>query len=242
MCLTRPVCSDATAGNDAPTPVPNCWETRQAQITLRRRIQSLLLCQLISACLRGVARGGQEAREDHLCGKLMLSMCGTRDAASNWHAAYTKTLIDAGFIQGVANPCLYRKGESSLLVHGDDFAAAGPEEKLQEVKEILENEYKIKTEVLGGGPNDSVEIRFLNRVVRWDAKFGLKLEADPRHAEAVIRELGIEDAKSTATPECKAVVKKEEEADDAEEELGPSEAKAYRACAARLDYLARPVQ
>ncbi len=39
---------------------------------------------------------------------------------------------------------------------------------------------------LGGGKGELRELRVLNRVIRWTAA-GLKYEADPRHAEIVVR-------------------------------------------------------
>ena len=41
------------------------------------------------------------------CGKLRVSMYGTRDAALNWSLEYSNTLKASGYKQGVANPCLF---------------------------------------------------------------------------------------------------------------------------------------
>ena len=38
-----------------------------------------------------------EEGDDSRCGRLNLSMYGTRDAAQNWEAAYTRTMQAAGF-------------------------------------------------------------------------------------------------------------------------------------------------
>ena len=40
---------------------------------------------------------------------------------------------------------------------------------------------------------------FLNRIVRCDGS-GWSLEADPRHAELVIEQLGVSDLRAAATP------------------------------------------
>ena len=42
------------------------------------------------------------------CGELAFSMYGTRDAALNWAEEYSSKLLSAGFIRGVANPCLFK--------------------------------------------------------------------------------------------------------------------------------------
>ena len=39
----------------------------------------------------------EEDAEPGMCGKLQMSMCGTRDAAKNWEAEYQKTMAELGF-------------------------------------------------------------------------------------------------------------------------------------------------
>ena len=51
----------------------------------------------------------------------------------------------------------------------------------------------MKVECLGDGKGCTHEIRVLNKVLRH-TKEGIEMEADPRHAEMVIRELGLEQA------------------------------------------------
>eukprot|EP00969_Alexandrium_andersonii_P087899 3877494-Alexandrium_andersonii.AAC.1 len=41
---------------------------------------------------------------------------------------------------------------------------------------------------LGGGPSDLQEVELLNRIIRWTPS-GLLFEADPRHAEQLLRDL-----------------------------------------------------
>ncbi len=201
----------------------------------------------------------REAGDEECCGKLRVSMYGTRDAALNWATEYGETLKAAGFKQGVACPCIFRHEvkEVVIMVHGDDFVAVGEGEQLQDTKRVLEDKYKIKVETLGRDKNESKEIRVLNKVIRLTEQ-GLELEADPRHAELVVRALGLEDAKPSPTPGTKIAKKKrspqdatetDSEAEEAEEEEGAvrgedgdemtqSDAKEYRAIVARLNYIA----
>ena len=76
------------------------------------------------------------------------------------------------------------------MVHGDDFVAVGRKAATDKLKKTLEDAYKVKCEVLGSGNDELSEIRVLNRVITRDAQ-GLTLEADPRHAEIVLRDLGL---------------------------------------------------
>ena len=74
---------------------------------------------------------GDECR----CVKLMMSMYGTRDAALNWTLENCDTLQAVGYVQGKANPCLFYHAELnvSVMVHGDDFVAVGPDQHLDNI-------------------------------------------------------------------------------------------------------------
>ena len=98
----------------------------------------------------------------------------------------------------------------------------------------LSNKYKVKTEVLGGDPGDAQEVRVLNRVVQWTSR-GVALEADPRHAEAIVREFGFE--KAAATPGDKEQFKKDLANSEAIP-LQPEDATRFRGAVARLNYMA----
>ena len=80
--------------------------------------------------------------------------------------------------------------------------AVGPDQRLDNIKTTLSDKYKIKVEQLGHGKDQMAEIRILNKVVRmtWE---GIELEADPRHAELVIKELGLENARPFLVPGAK---------------------------------------
>ena len=202
--------------------------------------------------------------DEEMCGRLRVSMYGTRDAALNWAAEYGETLKEAGYKQGVSNPCLFwhQDKDVTIMVHGDDFVAIGNEENLKETKETLNRKYKIKVETLGAGKEDAKEIRVLNKVIRLTQE-GLELEADPRHAEIVIRDLGLEEAKPSPTPGVKQGTQRRngrkedvEEGEEEPEEAGvsvvdewqdreggdsvmtPADARKYRAIVARLNYIA----
>ena len=141
------------------------------------------------------------AGEQGTVGKLMMSMYGTRDAAQNWSEEYSSTLAKAGYLRGKANPCLFHSPveKCGVMVHGDDFVAVGNKKSTDHLKTILESAYKIKCEILGGGKDEKKEIRVLNRVIRR-SELGYTLEADPRHAEIVVKDLKLEHAKPSRLP------------------------------------------
>ena len=74
-----------------------------------------------------------------MCGLLLKSLQGRRDAAQNWEAAYSKVLVSNGFTQGKSTPCLfYHQGKNiRLVVHGDDFTALGHDKELDWLRDII---------------------------------------------------------------------------------------------------------
>ena len=108
--------------------------------------------------------------EDQLpgyCGKLLMSLYGTRDAAQNWEFEYAEFLKDCGFAVGQAVTCLFHHAQRDirLAVHGDDFTVLGPESRLNWFREQIAKKFEVK---LRGRDNDDKSIRLLNRVFEWN--------------------------------------------------------------------------
>ena len=120
------------------------------------------------------------------------------------------------------------------MVHGDDFVAVGPDQHLQEARNTLESKYKLKVQVLGREEGQSSELRILNKVVRVTSA-GIELEADPRHAELIIWQLGLGDARIVTILGAKEEGRTQE---DSEQKLKETDATRYGAIVARCNYLA----
>ena len=101
--------------------------------------------------------------DGNIVGKLLFSMCGTRDAGQNWAKEYSSTLCAAGYERGIANPCLFSSvtDKVSLMVHGDDFVAVGPPEGIAKLNAAFEKAYKVKTQIMGNGEHGDKELRVL---------------------------------------------------------------------------------
>ena len=140
-------------------------------------------------------------QEPGVVGRLVMSMYGTRDAACNWSEEYSSKLVEAGYIRGISNPCLFHHPKSGvgIMVHGDDFVAVGNKQGTNELKKVLEHAYKIKAEILGNGIGEVSEVRILNRIIRR-SESGICLEADPRHVELAAKTLGLATAKGARLP------------------------------------------
>ena len=171
-----------------------------------------------------------------LVGKLNLCLYGTRDAASNWQETLSSHLVDNEFTRGVGFPSVFRHDSKDIwtLVHGDDYLSCGPPDSLDWLEKTPTQQYEIKTTRVGHGQKASKEGQILNRVVRATDK-GYEMEADPRHAELIIEQLDLTNAKGVSSPGT------DEPSADIEEEPEPLEteqASAFRAIAARCNYLA----
>ena len=73
------------------------------------------------------------------CALLRRHMYGTRRAAEGWQDEYSGSLVEIGFTQGSASPCVFHHESRGIVVsvHGDDFTAAGPKTSLR--KGLLAN-------------------------------------------------------------------------------------------------------
>ena len=136
-----------------------------------------------------------------MCGKLNKSMYGTRDAAQNWEREYESAFLNLGFSQGKSSPCLFylKERDIRVVVHGDDMTCLGDSNSLHWLAEELKKVYELKVRaILGPDPRDDKQVRILNRIVSW-YESGIQYEPDQR-VEIVIKALGLEKAKSVATP------------------------------------------
>ena len=79
-------------------------------------------------------------------------------------------------------------------------------------------------------PNICHQISVLNRLISW-TEHGIELEADPRHVELVLEQLGLRTAASVTTPLVKS------KGDEEESPLTDQEAGYYRSIAMRIGYL-----
>ena len=177
-----------------------------------------------------------EDAEEGMGGKLNRSMYGTRDAAANWEDKYSSHLMAMGFSRGKSSPCTLFHPHRGVrcVVHGDDFTFLGCEDDLKWCTQMMEDEYEIKVRgLLGPDRHDEKKMTILNRCIEGK-KNEIWYEADPRHAEIIIRELGLKDKRSVVTPGIKMTINEDEDA-----HLDPSSATRYRQLIARCNFIAQ---
>ena len=73
-----------------------------------------------------------EDGEIGMCGPLLQSMYGTRDAAQNWGETYTNFMGEIGVIKGKGSSGVFYHPVRDLLcvIHGDDFTILGWQNQL----------------------------------------------------------------------------------------------------------------
>ena len=180
-----------------------------------------------------------EVEEDE-CGTLIYWLYGCRRAGQAWEDHYAKVLMDEGFRRAASSPVVFHHKERDVLVvvHGDDFVINGVDGELDKMLVLFRENFEIKDRGrLGGGRADVQEIDILGRIVRRH-DWGVSWEADDRHRQIVLDYFGLDEGS-------KALVKngyKEDAKAEGESEsvgLGPEECRAYRALAARVNYIAQ---
>lgn len=152
-------------------------------------------------------------------------MPGMQDAGRSWsdHQADVYT-NGGGFERCPLDSQMYRKQDPKIRmeVHGDDGAAvtdnkAGANWHMQ----FMTSHIDCSGKVMGLGPGESREERFLKKTIRVDEN-GWELEADPKHINNLLKMHGLEGqgAKGCATPWDKEVDKMR----DGDDELNEADA------------------
>ena len=177
------------------------------------------------------------------CGLLLKSMYGTQDASAIWQRHYSSILESAGFARGRSNGAVFYKesGDIRVLVHGDDFLVLAKQEEIESFEGLLKGHYEYKrTFCIGFEEGDQSSGVFLNRVISVDNNQGRRvmIEPDSRHAQLLVRELGLEGSKGLDTPiEHRSV--EQQLRDHESPSLAEGQAKTYRSCCMRVAYLAQ---
>ena len=172
-----------------------------------------------------------------IIGKLVLAMYGTQDGAKNWQETLSQHLSDLGFVRRICFSSVFHHIEKGLCttVHGDDYMSAGPASRLDWLEAELAKKYQIKTQRIGKARH--AEGQVLNGVVRWSQE-GWSVEADPRHVELILENIGLTEGKGVVTPSVKDERPESAGCEDDDIELGPRESTQFRGIAARANYLA----
>ena len=146
-----------------------------------------------------------EDDEPGMCAKLVMSMYGTRAAATNWEYFSRSVMVNLGFTPGKYSPCLFLHEQRRLraFIHGDDFVLAGTDQHLLWFEVEAKKHILLKrVAFFGPDPIDDKEMRVLNRILHWDVETdAIEWEGDPRHSDITISQMGLsQGSKGVSTP------------------------------------------
>ena len=128
-------------------------------------------------------------------------------------------------------PILAPVKDISTLIHGDDFVSPGTGNALAWLEKIIKAAFEITSTVIGPEDGDKKQVKVFNRTVTYTIS-DIEYEPDPRHAELIVGDLGLENCNSVATPSENEEIKEGES-----EELCEEESSRYKSTDTRANYL-----
>ncbi|CAK0894978.1 unnamed protein product, partial [Prorocentrum cordatum] len=176
-------------------------------------------------------------KEGHVA-KMLKAMYGTEDAAHLWGETWAGQLEKHKVRVGTASRALFANEKYKGLCHGDDFVVLCKRNNVEEFKGILSEKFDVKCgAIIGFAEKDDKIMAILNREVRInDVEQCVELEADKRHVEKLLKELGLEKCSIVTTPRVKLALE-EVQAHETSPLLSPAEATKYRSATMRLKYV-----
>ena len=136
-------------------------------------------------------RPPKNTRKEETIWKLLKAMYGTQVASSRWERLVRETLCESHKKVHISE-----KEESLVLFRGDDFLAEGHESSLDKLGEVL-SACEIKRLPIVG-PTVGREGVFLRRRIQWNES-GFPYRPDPKHVDALVEALSLEDARLVPT-------------------------------------------
>ena len=178
-----------------------------------------------------------EMKKQGYVGFLKKAMYGTRAAPQVWQACVKRTMTRLGFESCPTSPCVYfnKFRDLRVVTHVDDFLCGGPKHQLKWLQKSLQNEFELKSEILGDCAGEVREAKFLGRTISW-RQHGIELEGDPKHVDILLKEWNMESCRPVSTPGTAEEKDNGGLTEDGDELVG-ADATFYRRAAARLNYM-----
>ena len=172
------------------------------------------------------------AKTGEYVGRLRKTLYRTREAPQLWHKELRRALGTIGFQSSRPHPRVFNHWRKDVYIGAqvDDLLVAGPPSDLEWVQGDTKKTCEIKGEMLKHGGM----VKFLGREIRL-TQGGVACASDPKHAQLLIDEPGLRVANGTDVP---LGPEDPPETDPTKEPMSVNEAKFYRRCAAKLNYMA----
>ena len=178
----------------------------------------------------------EDAKDGTKIGMLRKALYGTRDAPRLWQKHLKGIMVSLGFCESQLHPCVFWHPVKDIyvLAHVDDLLGVGPEANLRWMQRELEKQLELKGKLL----QDGETIQFLGRDIAM-RNYGYTWAGDPKHAQLIIQELGLQNANGVAVPVADDERHHGLETTDDSRKMGAEEARSYRRGAARVNYMAQ---
>jgi len=165
------------------------------------------------------------------CWLLKKALYGLRQAPKLWAEHLSSLLTSLGFVRSQAEPSMYAKDDTLILVHVDDLVFSGPQSTVQHVITSLQESLQLTV----GEPlqKDGDACSMLGRTITR-LPVGYSLCGDESLSRLSIVELGLEKAKPMSTPSVVESTLQREES----KPLSPAMHTEYRKHVGRLAYIA----
>ena len=136
-----------------------------------------------------------------------MTLYGCRDAGYNFEMKVYELSTEGGATRGVFNPCCYfiEQRQISYLHHGDDFVIVARRAQAEWFEKHIGKFLITKNRgVLGPRAGDAKSMTILHRILRWcdptmDGPTSLEYQADPRHVELIVAQLGLKSGSRVVT-------------------------------------------
>ena len=137
--------------------------------------------------------------EEDECALLQRCMYGCRDANQQFEFKVGDVMDHLDMKRGAFSPCVFahRANSTAAWVHGDDFVLKVQRKRVAEVVSKIGQHLLVKVRaVLGPRGDDDKQVTILNRLITWRDQKGsvaeaLEIEADPRHCQLILSQLGL---------------------------------------------------
>jgi len=132
------------------------------------------------------------------------ALYGLRASPAAWAKFLRELLKELGFSPCRADPCLYKHEDgTSLIVHVDDLLISGEEDVVMKIVQLLRERLRTSEPEVMRNPGDSLSM--LSRTITMTPR-GFLYQSDPKHAKAIIDEVGVQGAKRGQLPRTEVIV------------------------------------
>ena len=131
--------------------------------------------------------------------------------------------------------CVNKEKDMIVVVHVDDFLISGGEKDLAWFSGAMHEHFDLSETVIGRELKDLHEVRYLNRILRWETDNTMSYEGDPKHVGILLKEWGLSERKPTRAPTTRELVDRV----GCGAPLAASDGTRVRRAIARLNYMAQ---